>query len=677
MSIRNLWEVTLDVSVLIVFLAVIRKIFKKKLNPNVVYFLWIFVLICILIPIRIEINLESPFKAPYQEHGTIYNVPLLETVKLPEGMLPFIDGMGTAGIKSDGMEADGMGLNNMNLNNMSPDNMGSDLSVSKPQRKVSLNGILYTVWGTVAAAFLFYIVLVNIRLYLYVKHNRKPAGRWKGLKVYSLSGYNCLMGILHPAIYVDMERLESRELADNVMRHEYRHFQAKDNIWQLLRTTCLILQWHNPFVWWAYYASKQDCELACDAGVVGKLSEEARYQYCRCLLTISEHKSRAAENMLLATSMGESAERLKERIELIMKYQQKKTTVLAILLFCTIGFISVAAVKVVKADNEFFMKESDENTMEQTALAESDIIENNTTQVIPLAVSIEDYYSTNLGNPGNLYHIDENHVLWGCGKNDYGQLGLGTKDDNFYEEFVQIAENVKHVDYSQNGFTIYLTEDEKLYGIGNARTGALQSYKNISGKLVLNEEDYVAASPKLLMEKVVYASCGQGDIVCLLEDGSVWTWGTVWRQGNGLEFIEKPKKILENALIVTGGWFNHAALLEDGSVWTWGYNYAGNCGVKGKIVVSEPVKVAEDAVMVWTGRTENNVDCTDISEFDGWNKEGLENTIILKADGTYWACGAGIGEEEKILSPYWEMFEASVICSDEFMQISSEKELHR
>lgn len=653
MSIRNLWEITWDVSVLIVFLAVIRKIFKKKLKPNVVYFSWIFVLICILIPIRIKINMEAPDKLPYREQGTIYNVPLIEKIELPEGMLSFLPF-----------------TDNVDFDNMKPDGTGSDSTVSEPQREVSLNGILYIVWGVVAAAFLFYIVYVNVRLSRYVKHNRKPAGSWKNLKIYSLSGYNCLMGILRPAIYVDMEGLGSRELADSVIRHEYQHFQQKDNIWQLLRTLCLILQWHNPLIWWAYHASKQDCELACDAGVVGKLPEEARYQYGRCLLTISEHKNRAAERMLLATSMGESAERLKERIELIMKYQQKRMTVLAIAALIMTGLISIITVRTVKANNE-----PNENAAEQIVQSESNIMEEDAAQAVPLVISIEDYYSTNLGDPSNLYHIDENKVLWGCGRNDYGQLGQGTKDYDFHEDMMKIADNVIHVDYSQQGFTIYLTEDGKLYGMGCAATGALQGYESISLEMRLNRYYYTINSPKLLLENVVYAKCGQGDVVCLLEDGSVWTWGTVWWQRPQECFIAEPKKILENAVMITGGWFNHAALLEDGSVWTWGYNYAGNCGVKGEKLVSEPVKVAEDAVMVWTYRTEYNVDCTNISEFGGWYGMVLENTIFLKKDGTYWACGVGIGEEEKLLSPYYEVSEYTVICSDEFMQIQSEKAL--
>ena len=35
------------------------------------------------------------------------------------------------------------------------------------------------------------------------------------------------------------------------------------------------------------------------------------------------------------------------------------------------------------------------------------------------------------GDPGNLYYIDGNHVLWGSGNNRGGQLGRGTQDNEF------------------------------------------------------------------------------------------------------------------------------------------------------------------------------------------------------------------------------------------------------
>lgn len=63
--------------------------------------------------------------------------------------------------------------------------------------------------------------------------------------------------------------------------------------------------------------------------------------------------------------------------------------------------------------------------------------------------------------------MSQNNLLL-SGSNRYGQLGQGTQDYDAHEDMVKIAENVVHVDYSLSGFTIFLTEDHKLYGMGNA-----------------------------------------------------------------------------------------------------------------------------------------------------------------------------------------------------------------
>ena len=120
-----------------------------------------------------------------------------------------------------------------------------------------------------------------------------------------------------------------------------------------------------------------------------------------------------------------------------------------------------------------------------------------------LVLNIRDFYTTNIGDPSNLYYIDENKVLWGCGRNNYGQLGQGTQDYDFHKEMVKIAENVIHVDYSQSGFTVYLTEDHRLYGMGNAGCGALQQYEQFDDtQWMLNGgyDNYAVTTPCLLME---------------------------------------------------------------------------------------------------------------------------------------------------------------------------------
>lgn len=342
-------------------------------------------------------------------------------------------------------------------------------------------------------------------------------------------------------------------------------------------------------------------------------------------------------------------------------------TIIISLMLCSCG----RQEQIVDTYDDVTVSEDARENFDQENAIEQESQEDNEEELV---LNIQDYYSTNIGDFSNLYYIDDSNVLWGCGKNQFGQLGQGTHDDNFHTKMVPIAENVIHVDYAWN-YTIFLTADHKLYGMGCANTGAMLEYEEYSPNIYSNPALYIVDSPKLLMESVIYAKRGCGDIVCLLEDGSVWTWGLVWYEGfDEWYFIPKPEKILDEAVLITGGWYNHAALLPDGSVWTWGYNYAGNCGYDGDIVISTPVKVAEDAVMVWTETTEYNVDCLDISEVQEY-RQSLENTIILKRDGTYWACGVGIGDEEKLLARYWEVNDCPMVCTSEFVQITDKNDI--
>ena len=310
-----------------------------------------------------------------------------------------------------------------------------------------------------------------------------------------------------------------------------------------------------------------------------------------------------------------------------------------------------------------------------------------TSEPLNVVVNITEHYITHIGDPGNFYYIDDNNVLWGSGRNEYGQLGQGTQDYEFYSERVKIAENVVHVDSSQKGFVIFLTNDHKLYGVGNAGSGALQQYEEFDWMRYTNGEQYAVTTPILLMEDVAYASCGRDDIVCLKNDGTVWNWGTVYAMNymsKDVYYIADSKKILEHAVLVTGGWFNHAALLQDGTVWTWGYNSAGNCGVADLSVVREPTMVAEEVAMVWTNLAMDNYPQPEVeqiemvwkgdikydTEYESIIELGdvypyyLNNTVIQKTDGSYWVCGENVGTKEKLVSGAEGDY--SVICTYEF-----------
>ena len=244
--------------------------------------------------------------------------------------------------------------------------------------------------------------------------------------------------------------------------------------------------------------------------------------------------------------------------------------------------------------------------------------------------SAEDFYITNTGNIWNLYYINSEKQLYGYQR----------KPNSDYVSEQLIAENVIHVDCGETmNYSIFLTEDGKLYGMGYPQSGVLMTESN----------DYIEA-PILLMENVKYALCGYADIVVLKKDNSVWTWGTRIDE-YGQEYMDKevqPYKIMENGVMISGKRDSHALLLEDGTVWTWGNNTYDKCGIAGQGIVEKPMCVAYDATAIWMGKIQMNDECMDWEKWlhYGYDNGYNDNLVIKKKDGSLWACGRNIEDVE-------------------------------
>lgn len=496
-----------------------------------------------------------------------------------------------------------------------------------------------------------------------------------------------VMGIFRPKIYLPQGLSEQEQ--EYIILHEKCHIRRCDHIVKFAAFIAWSIHWFNPLVWVAFRLFCKDMEMSCDEAVIKKMGEKIKIDYCVSLMNLSTHHR---NTYWLPVDFGEND--IKGRIKNIASLRKMKKGVLAIVVL-TVGVFIVCLVYLA------FIRKAvapEEHLDEETRVAENAQILDQQEKLPRTEVwlDITEHYRTHVGDPSNFYYIDENNILWGSGRNEHGQLGQGTQDYDYHREAVRIAENVIHVDYSQKGFVIFLTEDHKLYGLGNAGCGALQQYDTFDGNRYLNDEQYFVSEPYLLMEQVKYACCGRDDIVCLAEDNTVWTWGTVWCNSgaatlqtnmvsDGLYFIPKPQKVLDNAVLVTGGWNNHAALLRDGTVWTWGYNSAGNCGVADIAVVSKPTMVAENVAMVWTnlalenypqpsaedialawtGKRQYNMEYDNISEFNEIYPKLLNNTVIQKTDGSYWVCGENVGEEEERV--HGAEADYFVICTYQFL----------
>lgn len=114
-----------------------------------------------------------------------------------------------------------------------------------------------------------------------------------------------------------------------------------------------------------------------------------------------------------------------------------------------------------------------------------------------------------------------------CGQGDMGQLGLGDDDSKFERKRPALLENIKNVvDVKAGGMhNLILTAEGQVWSFGCNDEGALGRDSSEEGS---------EFEPKQidLPGKVVKISAGDSHSACLLEDGSVFAWGS-FRDSHG------------------------------------------------------------------------------------------------------------------------------------------------
>lgn len=116
-----------------------------------------------------------------------------------------------------------------------------------------------------------------------------------------------------------------------------------------------------------------------------------------------------------------------------------------------------------------------------------------------------------------------------------------------------------------------------------------------------------------------------GRSLLLLDDGTVWEWGTRNDVTGLLHNTAKPVQVLSGAQAIAAGGIHSLALKADGTVWAWGYNQYGQLGDGSNTSLRVvPEKVLSGVQMI---------------------ASGLDHSLAIKLDGTLWAWGGnGYGQ---------------------------------
>lgn len=433
-----------------------------------------------------------------------------------------------------------------------------------------------------------------------------------------------LLGYRHTILLMPDSPYTEAELT-MIFCHEMQHKKSGDLWYKLLLMFVCDLYWFNPVMWLMKKLAYQDVECVCDTLVMRRLSAEEQKTYGMTVLK-NMAKNRVRD-IVYGTSIFTGKRAARRRLENMYTIKNRWG-------YLVLGTLAAAGL----AGSSMWVfagqikNESDtlRNVLEagvyanqqiRAALEGAQSVQQEKNAAMPVfrvedmdilhwkgAFELADYYITNKVVVDNRYYIDENKVLWGAGRNKYGQLGIeDTNTEDFYQTPVKIAEHVVTVDCSENGyFCVYLTEDGCLYGIGQNMLGLLGT-------------EQAGAAPALLLENVAYVRAGRECIVALDRDQNVWWWGqycgtyhtraydsrdyekSVEDDTNPAKMLyTRPRKILENCIYVTTGSMTGAAISAEGSLYTWGRNLLGECGtpVTGDEFVRNPKRYDENYTIV-------------------------------------------------------------------------------
>lgn len=262
-------EMLITSSVLILAVAVLRRVFRERVPARLLYALWLLVALRLLCPFSLASSELSVMNAAHRDTVVIAAQEGAENMDGQQAAAP-------AAVAATGGDTRAA----------APQAAGARSAASASGLRVawSLGGVLVGAW----------FLARNLRFARRLRRCSEPYSG-PGTETYPISvryapwlSSPCVFGVLRPVIYIN-DKAVSRETMRCILAHEWAHCRHLDPLWSLVRAVCCAVWWFHPLVWLAAALSRQDSELACDENVLRGMGESERLRYGYMLLASARH----------------------------------------------------------------------------------------------------------------------------------------------------------------------------------------------------------------------------------------------------------------------------------------------------------------------------------------------------------------------------------------------------
>ena len=258
-------------------------------------------------------------------------------------------------------------------------------------------------------------------------------------------------------------------------------------------------------------------------------------------------------------------------------------------------------------------------------------------------------FSLAVGSDGNAY-------AWG--RNDYGQLGDGTRDDKHAPVMVRTPDRNTYPDLPEDftyvqvsagwGHSLALGSDGYVYAWGSNTNGELGNNITRNSAVPVRVTSSPTDARKWL--KAIQVSAGYYGSLSLDADGNIWAWGyNNWGQlGNNSSALSSnvpvrvrdpnsptdASKGLKAIQVSNGGGFS-LAIDKGGNIWAWGYNCWGQLGNNTSSGIDKnpvPVRVRDPSSPTDASKGLKAVQVS----------AGGDHSLAIDKDGSAWAWGRNV-----------------------------------